>query len=571
MPDSSTDCTKQTAAVIKSVLRTYNLDLAQSGSKMATLAKTRPVSKETGFWLDTNDATNKPTRLLIHLKESTDNRLVASLTGEHGDARFAFVNSAQRQVGAVTARIIPALQLEPHVFEFLEQWEWLLLFCFSPALSHGTSAQLLEDLRPERGTFTYRGEEQPYIFAALITLQDENDTFSDMRLAHGGVTYKEATEAVAQFFHTKPQGEELSVIPVFDGCSQEGRTALRNALGSAYQSRMAAADDESEVEPPATIPPAEDLLGLDPAIFRQINGAIRSGKRHIMLYGPPGTGKTTLAEYIAGSLFEEYTLITGSADWTSQDIIGGYQPMGDGRIGFVPGILLRRFDQPIIIDELNRCDIDKVIGPLFTVLSGQRTELPYRVDVGEIDSPSFAILPVWKADRPPHEYAPTDAWRIIATINSIDKASLYQMSYALTRRFAWIYVGLPANLKDFLWDWMISQSILSQDTAELPSDDIPLLTFWNAVNNVRSIGPAPFLDVIRYIASIDPGFDFLSRELSPLQQELYWDGLCLYVLPMLDGIHHHEAMNIAETWSYTLSASEEFTSTIRSRLQERAF
>lgn len=447
----------------------------------------------------------------------------------------------------------------------------MLLFCFSPALSHGTSAQLLEDLRPESGTFRYRGSDQPYIFAALVALQSEDDSFHDTRLTHGAITYKEATEAVSQFLHVNPQGNELSPIPVFDGCSPDGRLALKEALSVAYQSRMVGTDDEPELEPPAPIAPSEDLLGLDPSVFRQINGAIRSGKRHIMLYGPPGTGKTTLAEYIAGSLFEEYTLITGSADWTSQDIIGGYQPLGDGKIGFVPGILLRRFDQPLIIDELNRCDIDKVIGPLFTVLSGQRTELPYRVEVDNPDSPSFAILPVWKSDRPSHEYAPTDAWRLIATINSIDKASLYQMSYALTRRFAWIYVGLPANLKDFLWDWMISQSILSQDTAELPSEDIPLLTFWNAVNAVRPIGPAPFLDVIRYIVSTEPDFDFLSRELSSLQQGLYWDGLCLYVLPMLDGIHHHEAMNIAETWSSTLSAREEFTATIRSRLQERAF
>ena len=115
------------------------------------------------------------------------------------------------------------------------------------------------------------------------------------------------------------------------------------------------------------IPENTDLLGIDPSVYRQINAALKSGKQHIMLYGPPGTGKTTLARWIATTLTGsgKWTLITGSSDWSSQDIIGGYQPLGSGSVGFIPGVLLRNFDQPLIIDELNRCDIDKVIGPLF--------------------------------------------------------------------------------------------------------------------------------------------------------------------------------------------------------------
>ena len=72
----------------------------------------------------------------------------------------------------------------------------------------------------------------------------------------------------------------------------------------------------------------------------------------------------------------KWTLVTGSSDWSSQDIIGGYQPIGGGSVAFIPGVLLRRFDRPLIIDELNRCDIDKVIGPLFTVLSGSKPPCP---------------------------------------------------------------------------------------------------------------------------------------------------------------------------------------------------
>src|SRR6185437_3182522 len=145
-----------------------------------------------------------------------------------------------------------------------------------------------------------------------------------------------------------------------------------------------------------------------------------------------------------------------------------YQPVGDGKIAFIPGILLRDFDRPLIIDELNRCDIDKVIGPLFTVLAGHATTLPYRVDVTSPTSPQYVILPQPKPEAGAHEFAPTTAWRIIATINSIDKASLYQMGYALTRRFGWIYVDAPNDLDAFLVEFLRRNGLLRGDPTENP-------------------------------------------------------------------------------------------------------
>ena len=142
------------------------------------------------------------------------------------------------------------------------------------------------------------------------------------------------------------------------------------------------------------IPHFSELVGIDPSVYRQINGALRAGKQHLMFYGPPGTGKTTLAQLVAGTLHDAYTLITGSADWTSQDVIGGYQPVGEGRrFSSSQEFSFKTFDRPLIIDELNRCDIDKVIGPLFTVLSEQKTTLPYRTDISEAGSAAYVILP----------------------------------------------------------------------------------------------------------------------------------------------------------------------------------
>jgi len=246
-------------------------------------------------------------------------------------------------------------------------------------------------------------------------------------------------------------------VKVFSLIDDEEQESLKKEIESAYEgASVAAAKKRDAVEiaktgegtfsgvrpgEPIKITPPDYLLGIDPGVYRQIEAALNSGKQHILFYGPPGTGKTTLARWLAGFLNgPAWTLITGSADWSSQDIVGGYQPLPGGEIQFFPGILLQKFDRPLVIDELNRCDIDKVIGPLFTVLSGQATTLPYRVDFSNPDSPQYTIFPFFKEKTAKHEFCPGPAWRLIATINSIDKASLYQMSYALSRRFGWIFV-----------------------------------------------------------------------------------------------------------------------------------
>src|SRR5438445_6288876 len=180
----------------------------------------------------------------------------------------------------------------------------------------------------------------------------------------------------------------MTNVRVYYGHDERDREQLISDVASAYGNRGDEAQQEEAgyelglPQPVGDIPPARELIGLDQSVYRQIAAALRSGKQHLMLYGPPGTGKTTLAQYIAGVLHDTWAMITGSADWSSQDVIGGYQPVGGG-VQFVPGVLLQNFDRPLIIDELNRCDIDKVIGPLFTILSDQPTTLPYRVDVAD--------------------------------------------------------------------------------------------------------------------------------------------------------------------------------------------
>ncbi len=129
---------------------------------------------------------------------------------------------------------------------------------------------------------------------------------------------------------------------------------------------------------------ADKGLQLDPAIVAQLMAALESGK-HVILTGPPGTAKTTLAEVVAEVATKAgrctgHLLTTATADWTTYETIGGLRPDGTGELTFEQGHFLDAIatTQWLVIDELNRSNFDRAFGQLFTVLSGQAVELPYR-------------------------------------------------------------------------------------------------------------------------------------------------------------------------------------------------
>jgi len=173
---------------------------------------------------------------------------------------------------------------------------------------------------------------------------------------------------------------------------------------------------------------------------------------HIVLQGPPGTGKTTLAFILSETFNTTAQLETATADWSTYDVIGGLHPTANGGIetlvpwlGHVPraalecaSVAARQIDEEeseqhqahwLIIDEFSRAEIDKAIGPLYTVLGGGNNDVP---------------LPLWfEHDPKKKEIWLPKRFRIIATMNSVDTNYVYTFSQGLSRRFQFIYVGVP--------------------------------------------------------------------------------------------------------------------------------
>lgn len=301
-----------------------------------------------------------------------------------------------------------------------------------------------------------------------------------------------------------------------------------------------------------------DYFEISPNKVKELCSAFNSS--NIILKGVPGTGKTLIAERLSSlgpelGFSDGYLLTTATSDWSTFDTMGGLMPSDDEKLIFKPGIFLEAISSNkwLIIDEINRADIDKAFGQLFTVLSGYDVELPYKDSQGH----PIRIIRDEHSNKSYYDsisgsYVIGNNWRIIGTMNTVDKDTLYDFSFAFMRRFMFIDIDVPDYNEEFKQRWI--DKYFEEEIGEYYYDNLTKL--WE-ISSSREFGPAIYGDLLKYInerVKMDNIIIFDSEPVDinkiPNDNDMFLSimasGINAYVIPQLEGLYGDDVKKVKD-------------------------
>ena len=274
---------------------------------------------------------------------------------------------------------------------------------------------------------------------------------------------------------------------------------------------------------------SEIAVVLDNRVERMLRLAI-AANLGILLVGPPGTGKSKILQWITQNIANNPSYFgfrqdlnphpmwrTPDEGWSAFDLIGGLAPDASGKLKWAHGFILQAIkeDRWIILDETNRADMDKIMGPLLTWLSEQEVEVGYTephggvpITLGWNDSEACLADDPFQTGEPTRFLAGKD-WRLLGTYNPQDAQRVFRFGLALSRRF--VVIPIPA-LKPGQFEKLLESAIPKM--SDYSTAAITGLYSAHHSKSETTLGPAIFLRMANYIgqASSNDSMDEIIAE-----------------------------------------------------------